>query len=809
MIEKDVFLTSLSLYKHQYSFTSIKSDDDDYDFSFNFDSEEPGMKYIFTNHNIKKVVIVGTNETIFPGDERRISDFRSYAINNFKNGLLLNENRWEKQGTNGSVPISSYEFFLRRIYAFISDDDHYREDIKNDAEKKYYEQNRYETHFHNRADASTYNFEVVFVEDIKDEKANYKGLLDELRGSEEITHNIYLDSQGGRRTPTFVRNTVLQLLSKTPDVYHARLRQVIATDWDPRIKLLDDRSTSPEDFPNRVVDVTQEYKISDLFSGMSSFLNYGKVKDLKEQYPDYNKNPNIKRLVDLMDRFDMALTVNNIDRLDEVIKELIEEFENKERIGDDLFSIIAEAIRTEYKPLFEDRNGSKLPEILDWCVSKGMYYTALVFIEAKAADLVGEKGLIYPKKSTGSNRYERLFEGYLKHYKMIRKFPRSKFYNAKHFFLREYLLFIENIGEDVSYYDDLKETQDSNRGIAFSINKNPNSKDLINGFYQHYTSLVEKRNDVSHPEDREEPENGKELTEFIDSIKIEVKEFSELLKKVRKEISCEKKDNAFLTSEYREFTNEGKSVEEIRKKNVFKDILSTKDVDGIVRYELGEYDYFEKIQDVEFNFKRYLKVTGKKKNNVTSGSLLLMPLVSEYDYFKNNVANLPFQTEENVMDFADHCPKLTDLVIEGYVDNEGEKLIKYGGSAIEENAEALKKKIYSQASDIGKAINCLKELEDDIPRIREVLPSLEELNIKQSASERNNAIDAYRSIIQVLKNGKDTFDDVIRSFLRDDESTKELYKILYGRKAAEDLYVRKSKDNSKQKNKNNPIPKER
>lgn len=181
--------------------------------------------------------------------------------------------------------------------------------------------------------------------------------------------NVYVNVQGGARTFMQTVNSAITLL-KNRDV---ELKEIVTTEFGVGKMVIP------------VVDVTQEYAITNLVSGMDAFVNYGKADELLTYLHKrgLDKYPNAERLIRTIEKIDDSIQTIDVNRFDEAIDELKannREMLNPDNYTDSNIKIIVADIEREYEPLLKD--GCTTPDKVEWLNNKGFTSVALTYIES-------------------------------------------------------------------------------------------------------------------------------------------------------------------------------------------------------------------------------------------------------------------------------------------------------------------------------------------------------------------------------------------------------------------------------------------
>ncbi|MDO4467859.1 MAG: TM1812 family CRISPR-associated protein [Bacillota bacterium] len=210
---------------------------------------------------------------------------------------------------------------------------------------------------------------------------NIKEILEKIADTNGEEINLYIDVQGGSRTDSYVRNSVISILNNDAKS-NLKVRQIVATQF------------SQEYFFSQIVDETDKYKITDLVSGMNAFIRYGKADDIESYIREREPSQRIQNIVSNMKKIDEALMLCDITSLQETLPILQNSLNTKEENQDSLtnvFSIVEESIKEDYKDIFS----GDLIELIKWAIQKRFIQQAITIIESRLPSILVKKGILY------------------------------------------------------------------------------------------------------------------------------------------------------------------------------------------------------------------------------------------------------------------------------------------------------------------------------------------------------------------------------------------------------------------------------
>lgn len=279
--------------------------------------------------------------------------------------------------------------------------------------------------------------------------------------------NIYLDIQGGSRTDTAVRTSVLSVLNNMQSL-GIHVQEITAVNYEQR------------NLSNSIVSESKRYKVLDLVSGMNAFLRYGKA-DMVRDYCQgvFRKTGNI---ANAMVQIDQALSVCDIDALSGSIKKLQAAFDTDDSNSSSsesdklLLSIMKQGIRADYGPLLtgEDMN---YRELVGWAYRKTFYQQALTIIEAKMPIEIVRNGICYYCRDLKDKHH---LIAYFRH--EISSLPASIKYKGNNI---DYYFINRTCSDNVPENDQI---------TAYSLCSTKNMQTLI----ARYRKIIKLRNDTAH-----------------------------------------------------------------------------------------------------------------------------------------------------------------------------------------------------------------------------------------------------------------------------------------------------------------------
>lgn len=221
---------------------------------------------------------------------------------------------------------------------------------------------------------------------------------------------IYIDTTGGFRNSVYFLLAVVRILEYSG----IKLQKAVYSVYNKE---------SPK--ANRIVDITATYNMFNLINAANTFTSLGNSNELALFFADCN-NSDIKRAIDVMNRFSDEVTLCRTSKLDSLISELNEILINIQNLHTDvetevLFKSISGVIREK----FGVRDGEKIDylDVITWCLDNRMIQQAVTIYVEKMPEFLFSTGILsynpvtvhttsFPK--TFDIYYNLLYNGFLK-----------------------------------------------------------------------------------------------------------------------------------------------------------------------------------------------------------------------------------------------------------------------------------------------------------------------------------------------------------------------------------------------------------
>ena len=515
---------------------------------------EAGTKYILSRENIDEIIVLGTGATYKEGDElkhMKLRDFDGY-------------------GGADTSSLSEYSFYRYRIAQFLDDLDFEGGDVIGDIDPQHREEleeiyyrfadstlkditqgeNRRERMFHllttdrNRYEKLLsmlpeetmeqdiawlhwYLFDKLDSEfklrelDVNDGLEicfvptttrrigrlpidNITEIMDAVYHSAADRINLYMDMQGiGSNSG----NLLIQILTMLSDFDSSRIeiKEIITTQYDPG------SFASPID--NKGL---YGYNIRHLVSGMSAFIQFGKVDSLRDYWDSqHESNKHIETLLYGMKCVDDGISLCQIGDLEygiSILKKVFSETakEDMSELGGYVYTLIEQIIRADYGSLLEGKRINTL-ELIKWAYRKHFYQQVLTIIESRIpSDLVYRGILYYAEDEEGKAAAMEEFAAM--YYKTPVKM-RYSFDDIDHYFIKYYGRDMVNPKQNAALkaaeYGQLrtKAATEGVEGLMKTYSKLAGRPDLLSEVLEAYYGVAPLRNKINHAISRRSKED--------------------------------------------------------------------------------------------------------------------------------------------------------------------------------------------------------------------------------------------------------------------------------------------------------------
>src|SRR5699024_5502084 len=162
-----------------------------------------------------------------------------------------------------------------------------------------------------------------------------------------------------------------------------------------------------------IQNMKETFRCIDLVSGISEYINYGRIKILKKYFKSC-KNERIEEILDTMETFSKELqlcrtnrVLESRDQLKVKLNAYMEYNQEEENTVEILFRYVVEDILKGYQGILE----GEIPDIIEWCVNKDFVQQALTFYTEKMPGYFWDTGILHPTKQEEVEYNEFLNDG--------------------------------------------------------------------------------------------------------------------------------------------------------------------------------------------------------------------------------------------------------------------------------------------------------------------------------------------------------------------------------------------------------------
>lgn len=206
-----------------------------------------------------------------------------------------------------------------------------------------------------------------------------RSLYAEKKPEDEL--KLWIDTQGGFRNITLVRNAIISLL-KSDNIEPSGIYSVKFSRDEPLQKIINE---------------TETYKIFQFVSGINEFSRYGRAEQLEDYYNSISLSDK-PEVIGKMKEITEAIQMCNMIEFEEHLKELRNLVENRSDVSEkSLLNIFWKQIENDYGQLLKESCTGL--DIVEWFYKKKFYQQAITYIESKLPREWVERGILSCKVS--------------------------------------------------------------------------------------------------------------------------------------------------------------------------------------------------------------------------------------------------------------------------------------------------------------------------------------------------------------------------------------------------------------------------
>lgn len=197
---------------------------------------------------------------------------------------------------------------------------------------------------------------------------------------------VHVDMTGGFRHSSVLILDLLQMIK----YIGAKVGMVIYTNFDKQL----------------VEEAGDLVSLFTLVAGTEEFASYGNVNQIKRYFAEIdNKSEILIKLLDTMEEFSERIKISSklqnlcatIESLDQAIQKYKQFLLTADNISEqeEFFGKLLPTIEKEYASVISKKDDiSSIPEIIKWCVNKGLLQQALTFYTERMPEFLVKSGLV-------------------------------------------------------------------------------------------------------------------------------------------------------------------------------------------------------------------------------------------------------------------------------------------------------------------------------------------------------------------------------------------------------------------------------
>ncbi|MDO4466688.1 MAG: TM1812 family CRISPR-associated protein [Bacillota bacterium] len=582
MKERNILITTLgNTFNHDQHHYFSYEDNGSYKYCEGISTAEAGAKYVLSTVRIDKILVLGPPSAV--GDENANEDiklrdlcsfgaelpsvyseykFFCYRIMQYLNhvdiegtDIYMNIEPEEKKEILDALHAGSKDYSKNEFFHTCNQDlDLYKEIFKKIPNPNK-EKERWLRHYLFMRLQDTYklntlytneHIKVRFIPTLKKGDSNLKmgnlpNILNHVLGGNNAKVNLYVDLQGFDIVDSHTFLNVLFMLQNN-QTGMLNIQQIITTTVNPLL------------FTSPIENQKSRLELSELLSGIDSFLRYGKVNAISNYWKSRNLHDiHIERIINAMEIVDLGITLCNISQLELGIQMLRDSFKKRRKPGMTLettiFTILEDRIRDDYGKLLEGEELDVL-ELVKWAIRKQLYQQALTIIESRIPhDFVRNGILYYARNEQDKNVFLEVFNQLY-----WKAFPKDRYqFNAvDHYFIKFYRrqkVYQKGATDIITDFAKLRLKDMSNPDLklkTFTAFQGDLSK--LEELYIAYLRIGDMRNQISHAMDiSSDITNLKEVIALLDTT---IQHFVSIYEDVKKELDPTQKPICVSNSEF-------------------------------------------------------------------------------------------------------------------------------------------------------------------------------------------------------------------------------------------------------------------
>ena len=219
-----------------------------------------------------------------------------------------------------------------------------------------------------------------------------KNVIDEEEQDEVC---LYIDYNGGHRSVAFMVIAISNLMK----LRNIKIQETMYMNFDNKMKEFVNESDTQKTEVICIQNMMSVFESFELVNGINEYIRYGYIEGLKK-YFEKSGNQKIDDVLKKMETFANDLQLCRTSKIIEDIKQLSNSFniykstyQNNKFIGvyEQLFLHVLQDIEDGYKEILD----GKIPNIIKWCVERGLAQQALTFCSEELAGYFWDKKIYY------------------------------------------------------------------------------------------------------------------------------------------------------------------------------------------------------------------------------------------------------------------------------------------------------------------------------------------------------------------------------------------------------------------------------
>lgn len=262
-------------------------------------------------------------------------------------------------------------------------------------------------------------YKGLSIEKVTFEERRFGSVISKIAKAAKNDDKVFIDTTGGFRDSVYLLMAVVRILEYSG----VKLEKAVYSIYN--------KHNSRE---NKIVDITDTYNMFNLINAADSFTSLGNSDELAHFFLNCD-NSDIKRIIDVMNRFSDEVALCRTSKLDALISELNEvliNIQNLDTVDENeiLFKSLTAVIREKFR--IEDEETIDYPDVIRWCLDNKMIQQAVTIYVEKMPEYLFNKGIVsanpllidmarFPKSF--DKYYNLLYNGFLRQVSSVTRSP--------------------------------------------------------------------------------------------------------------------------------------------------------------------------------------------------------------------------------------------------------------------------------------------------------------------------------------------------------------------------------------------------